>query len=161
MAKKEYANLVKPMLVQTGPRGLYPEPRIWMEGKDMEGFNANFSFGFVKKPTVFHPVEGALVHPYDECLVFEGTDRSSILTLGAEVSIELGEEREEHTFKDPSVVLIPRGTPHGPVTVKKVDKTIAHYSIGLAGEYKATDAPVKSKSRTRGTKYAHLVKKMV
>jgi hypothetical protein len=132
-----------------------------MEAKDLEGFNANFSFGFVQKPTVFHPMEGALVHPYDECLVFEGTDRSSILRLGAEISIELGEEREEHVFKDPSVVLIPRGTPHGPVTVKKVNRTIVHYSIGLAADYKATAAPAKSQSKTKGTKYAHLIKKMV
>jgi hypothetical protein len=161
MVTLQYKNLVKPFLVQPGPKGLYPEPRIWMEGKDMEGFNANFSFGFVKKPTVFHPIAGSIVHPYDELLVFEGTDRASILNLHAEVSVELGEEREEHIFKDPSVVLIPKGTPHGPVKVRKVDKPIVHYSIGLAAEYKAEAATLKKADASRGTKYNRLIKRMI
>jgi hypothetical protein len=98
MVKEEYAHLIKPLLVRKGPAGLYPEPRFWMEGKDMEGFNAIFSFGFVKKPSVCHPLEGALVHPYDECLVFAGTDNTNMLYLGGEISIQLGEEGEEHVF---------------------------------------------------------------
>jgi hypothetical protein len=65
MAKKEFEHLVKSLPVQNAPEGLYPEPRIWMEGKDLEGFNAHFSFGFIKKPCVCHPEEGALIHPYD------------------------------------------------------------------------------------------------
>jgi hypothetical protein len=156
MAKKEYAHLIKPLLVRETPAGLYPEPRIWMEGKDMEGFNANFSYGFVKKAAQFHPVKGAIVHPYDECLVFAGTDHTDITYLGAEVSIELGEEAEEHTFNVPSVAIIPRGTPHGPVTVSKVDRPIVHFHIGLAADYKAEPVPAKAKSK--GSKYGHLIK---
>ena len=159
MAKKEYAHLVKPLKVQKGPAGLYSEPRIWMEGKDMEGFNASFSFGYVKKTGVCHPLEGALVHPYDECLVFAGTDNSNILYLGAEVSIQLGEEGEEHIFNEPSVVLIPKGMPHGPVTYRRVDRPIAHYSIGLAPDYKAT--PLPQKGKTTGSKHSHLIKRMI
>jgi hypothetical protein len=161
MVKKEYANLVKPMLIQSGPQGLYPEPRIIMEGKDLEGFNANFSFGFVKKPQVLHPVEGALMHPYDELLVFEGTDTSSMLKPIGEVSIKLGEEQEEYTFTDPTVVLIPKGLPHGPAIIKKVGgKPIAHYHIGLAPDYKASLVDVKS-TAGKGNKYAKYIKKMI
>jgi hypothetical protein len=139
MKKLEFANLVKPMMVQKGPAGLYPEPRVFMEGKDLEGFNANFSFGYIKKPTVLHPVEGALVHPYDELLVFEGTDNSDMLKpIGADVSIKLGEEQEEYSFNQPTVVLVPKGTPHGPVNIKNVTRPIAHYHIGLAADYKAS-----------------------
>jgi hypothetical protein len=159
MAKKEYAHLVKPMIIKNPPKGLYAEPRIWMESKDLEGFNACFSFGFVKKPSTFHPLEGAIMHPYDEILVFEGTDNKNILYLGAEVSVEVGEEREEVTFTEPSCVILPKGTPHGPVKVKRMDKTLVHYTIGLAPAYKATPVPVKAKV-SRGTKYNHLVKKM-
>ena len=162
MAKKEYAHLVKPLLVQQPPAGLYPEPRIWMEGKDMEGFNANFSFGFVKNTGVCHSLEGALIHPYDECLVFAGTDNSNILYLGAEVSVELGEEAEEHVFNEPSVVLIPRGMAHGPVTFRRVDRPIVHYSIGLAADYKATSVPRKSKAaKATDSKYGHLIKRLI
>ena len=160
MAEKEYPHLIKPMLVKDPPPGLYPEKRIWMESGDMEGFEAQFSFGFIKKPSVFHPLEGQLIHPYDECLVFEGTDLTNILNLGAEISVEIGEEREEHVFTEPTVVLIPKGTPHGPVTVKKLDRTIVHYTIGLAPDY-AAEAVTPKTSTSKGTKYNRLIKKMI
>ena len=131
-----------------------------MEGKDLEGFNAHFSFGFIKEPVVCHPEKGELIHPYDECLVFAGTDNADILHLGAEISVELGEEREEHVFTEPSVVLVPKGTPHGPVTVKKVDRPIVHYTIGLGPEYKAESTTPKP-SKTTGSKHRHLIKKLV
>ncbi len=157
---REYAHLIKPAAVKDPPAGLYAEPRIWMEAKDMEGFNACFSFGFVKKPCTFHPLEGAVVHPYDEILVFEGTDNTNILYLGAEVSVELGDEREVHTFNEPSCVLIPKGTPHGPVTVKSLERPIVHYTIGLADAYRA-EALKRDGTPTRGTKYNRLIKKMI
>ena len=161
--KKEWEHLVKPLVVKEGPAGLYPEPRIWAEGKDWEGFNCNFSFGFFTEPGVCHPIEGAVVHPYDECLIFAGTDLADILNLDGEVSIELGEEREEHVFNVPTVVNIPRGLPHGAVRVRKLrSRTIVHYSYGLGAEYKADVIPEKSRPRrprkTTGQKYAHLLK---
>jgi len=160
MAKtREYAHLIKPMIVREAPAGLYAEPRIWMEGKDLEGFNATFSYGFIKQPCVCHPTEGALVHPYDELLVFVGYQSGDILQLEAEVSIELGEEREVHVFSRPSVVLIPKGMPHGPATVKTISSPIVHYCIGLAPEYKASALP--KKSGATGVKHAHLIKRMV
>jgi hypothetical protein len=161
MAEKEYAHLIKPVIVKDPPKGLYAEPRIWMEAKDLEGFNAQFSFGFVKKPSTFHPLDGMLVHPYDEVLVFEGTKNTDILYLGAEVSVLLGEEREEHVFKEPSCVLIPKGTPHGPVTVRSLERPIAHYTIGLGDAYKAESVPAKSATPTKGSKYSKYIKRMI
>jgi len=119
---------------------------MWMEAKDLEGFEAHFSYGFIQKPSVMHPLEGSLVHPYDELLVFVGFKDGDILKLGAEISVELGEEREEHVFDKPSVILVPKGTPHGPVTVRKLDNPIVHYSIGLGPEYKASALPKKAKT---------------
>jgi hypothetical protein len=159
MVKKEYAHLVKPITIKDPPKGLYAEPRMWMESKDLEGFNAHFSFGFIKKPCSFHPLEGAIIHPYDEVLVFEGTNSKNILDLSAEVSVIIGEEQEELKIKEPSCVIVPKGMPHGPVTVKKLKRAISHYTIGLAPAYQATAAPVKGKP-VKASKHSHLVKKM-
>jgi hypothetical protein len=160
--KKEFANYVKPMLIKDPPKGLYPDKRIWMEAKDLEGFNAHFSFGFIKSPTAnFHPLEGAIVHPYDELMVFETAGNTkNILTFDAEISCELGEEREEHVFTQPTVVLIPAGTPHGAFKVRKIGKPIVHYSIGLAAAYKSSPAKVAAKT-SKGIKYNKWVKKMI
>ena len=163
MAKqKEFAHFVKSLTVQKGPAGLYPEPRVWMDANNLEGFNAHFSYGFITSPGVCHPMEGALVHPYDECLVFAGFADGDILSLGAEISIEIGEEREEHVFDQPTVVLIPKGTPHGPVKIRRVDKPIVHYAFGLGPEYKAQTIPAGDLSpKTTGTKYSHLIKRLI
>ena len=161
MAKnKKYQHLLKPLLIQDGPEGIYPEPRIWMESKDLEGFNGHFSYGFIKEAGIFHPIKGSLVHPYDECLVFAGIDTNDFFSLGAEISILLGEEQEEHIINEPSLVVIPKGMPHGPVTVRKVDKPCAHYLIGLSAEFKATFVPQKQSNKTSDLKYGHLIKKM-
>jgi hypothetical protein len=162
MVNLEYKSLVKPMLIKDPPKGLYPDKRIWMEAKDLEGFNAHFSFGFIKAPTAnFHPLDGAIVHPYDELMVFETAGNTkNILELDAEISVELGEEREEYVFKQPTVVLIPKGTPHGAFKVRSIKKPIVHYSFGLAPAYKASAAKVKA-APSKGTKYGKYVKKMI
>ena len=108
-----------------------------------------------------YPQEGALLHPYDECLVFAGTKHTDIFYLGAEIAVELGEEREEHVITEPSVVIIPKGLPHGPVTIRKVDRPIVHYSVGLAPDYKAEALPKDSlPPKSAGTRYKHLIKKL-
>jgi hypothetical protein len=160
MVKKEYEHLIKPLIAKDPPNGLYAEKRFWMEARDLEGFNASFSFGFIKEPGTFHPLEGAIVHPYDEVLVFEGTNSNDILDLSAEISVEIGEEREEHVFTEPSAVLIPKGTPHGQVKVRKLDRPVTHYTIGLGPDYQAEPAPVGA-SPTQGSKYNHLIKRMI
>jgi hypothetical protein len=161
--EKEYGYLVKPLVVKDPPAGLYREPRFWMEGKDLEGFGAHISYGFIKETGPFHPVTGSVVHPYDECLVFAGIDPTNIKYLGADVSIELGEEREVHVFDKPTVVVIPKGLQHGPVTVKSLEKAIVHYSIGLAPDYKAETIDPKDMkpAPTKGSKYAHLMKPLL
>ncbi|MBS7640288.1 MAG: hypothetical protein QXJ19_07385 [Candidatus Bathyarchaeia archaeon] len=157
--EKKYRNLVKPLIVKSGPEGLYPEPRFWMESRDLEGLNVIFSYGFIKEPCICHPVsDELLLHPYDEVLIFAPIDASGdILDLNAEISICLGKENEEYTFYEAAAVVIPRGTPHGPVKVKWLEKPIAHYLVGLSSEYRADRVPKKT-SAAPGTKYMRLIK---
>jgi len=157
---KKYERFVKPLIVRMGPEGLYPDMRIWMESKDFEGLPVHFSYGFLKSAGIIcHPIKSdeAIVHPYDEVLVFAGIDTKDITRLGGEVSIELGESPEEYVISEPTVVVVPRGTPHGPIRVRKLEMPIMHYLVGLSPEYKATTIAKKEKSTE--TKYAHLVKK--
>ena len=153
---EKYKHLVKEFEFRDGPEGLYPEQLFWMEGsKHMEGFGACFSFMYVKKPQVFHPLEGALVHPYDELLVFETLNKKDILSFDAEISVEIGDgdDREIHTFTEPSVVLIPKGTVHGPVRINRVGSPIVHYCISLSSDYKAGKVTPSGTAKTDGTKY--------
>ncbi len=160
--KLEYANLMKELHVKEPPAGLYKEPCFWMEGKDMEGFSGHFSYGFIKQTGPIHPKEGALIHPYDECLIFAGIDHNDLRYMGAEVSVEIGQEREEYVFDKPTVIVLPKGTPHGPVTVRSLKGPFVHFTIGLSSEYRAEKiAPASLPPKSAGSKYAHLVKPLV
>lgn len=154
----QYKHLVKPLLWQAGPAGLYPEELFFMEGAShMEGIGLCFAFLYVKEPCNFHPVEGSISHPYDEVLVFASLDRDDILNLGAEISIELGPEREEYTFDKPTCVCIPRRLEHGPVRVRKTEKPFVHYMIALSSAYAAESAQTEAAAAPTG-KYGHLLK---
>jgi hypothetical protein len=160
MAKKT-AYLKKYFELREGPAGLYPKPLLYKEGPEMEGFNGSFFFTYVTEPCTMHPVEGAILHPYDEILLFGSLDTDDMSQLHGEISIELGPEREVYTFTGQTVVCIPAGLQHGPVTIKKVDRPFIHYSIGIegGGVYQAEVIPPdKLQTPVPGNKYAHLVK---
>lgn len=61
-------------------------------------------------------------HPNAEILIFMGTDCNDLSELGGEVEIALGEEIERHIITKPTVVVVPGGLPHCPLTITRVDK---------------------------------------
>ena len=158
---KKTAYLKKYFELREGPKGLYPKPLLYKVGHEMEGFNGNFFFTHVTEPCSMHPVEGAVIHPYDEVLVFGSMDLENMIHLHGSVSIELGEERELYTFSDPTFILIPAGLQHGPVKILKVDHPFVHFAIGTGtgSDYQAECIPAsKLKAPVAGRKYSHLVK---
>lgn len=44
MARRQYGNLAKPVLIQEGPAALYPGLRVLVEGEDLGGLKADFCF---------------------------------------------------------------------------------------------------------------------
>jgi len=111
----------------------------WLTGKDdLEGINLNFSWGFYSGLGDWHTGQDPHTHPYDECLVFVGLDPTDITYLGAEIEIALGEEKEKHTFNVPTAVIVPRGLPHFPLDVKKVDKPFGFIVYNLGPRHDTT-----------------------
>jgi len=81
----KFRNLIKPLreggvLVELLPR----EKFFWMESKDLEGYPGYFYVGYITEPRTLHPVDEKLAvkHPYDELLIFAGTNSEDILDLG-------------------------------------------------------------------------------
>ncbi len=131
-----------------------------MNGKDLNGRNTNFSFGYYSKVGAWDTSAPAgETHPFNECLVFAGLDPKDPNYLGAEVEVALGKNYEKYLINVPSIVCVPKDLPHGPIVTKKVEKPFAFYSIGLAGDYQATKLKGKPGSATTN-EYAQLVKKM-
>ena len=140
----KYDHLVKPLKPVSTSDGVKVGPGntdnlIWMTGTDLEGLPLSFTWGIYKSPGVWYrgpgDSDGAHVHPTDEIMVFVGTDPSDIDYLGAEISIDMGEEHERYVFDKPTAVICPRGLPHNPVIARWVDRPYAFFVIGLSGDH--------------------------
>lgn len=134
----KYTHLVKKMTVKKGPGGADAKQVISVSGDELEGLNLNFAMGLYNETGQWHPKKGARVHPYDECLVFFGNNTDDLSYLGAELTVEIGQEREKHTFNVPTVVALPRGTPHYPIVCSRVDKPYRVMKVGLGARYQSS-----------------------
>jgi len=74
-------------------------------------------------------------HPFDEVLAFFGGDLNCPRDLGADLQLSL--DGETHLVSKTSLVFIPAGMRHGPISYKKITKPVFHFSIGASNQYKA------------------------
>ena len=127
----KYNYLFKELKAEKGPGGADAAEYLTFSGADRKDFQINFTMGLYNQPGKWN--ETKHTHPYDEILLFFGTRTEDLSYLGAEITIELGAEK--HTFDVPTVVCIPKGLPHFPVTCHKVEKPYRMARIGLAPHY--------------------------
>lgn len=136
MAMKKYGHLIKPLSIgaknwdeakkASDPGALAAGPgnasrEFWLNGKDhLEGLKLNFSWGVHKGLGDWHAGLDPHVHPYPECLIFVGLDTANVNYLGAEIHCCLGLEQETYTFNEPTVVVVPAGLPHGPISTNRM-----------------------------------------
>ncbi|MBN2318236.1 MAG: hypothetical protein JXR49_04130 [Acidobacteria bacterium] len=134
MENSKYGHCIKPLSigavswddVEKAPGALMIGPgnasrEIRLNGRDhLEGLNLNFSWGVHTELGDWHAGLDPHVHPYPECLMFVGLDTANVKYLGAEISCCLGPELETYTFNDPTVIVIPAGMPHGPITTGRI-----------------------------------------
>ena len=173
MATGKYEHLIKPLSIgainweeKQGPPGASvigpgnAKKEIWLNGRDhLEGMEFNFSWGVHNTTGEWH--EKSHTHPSPECLFFVGLDTANVNYLGAEVECCMGDEKETYTFNDPTVIVIPAGLPHGPITTKRLfsPRGFGFFaaSLGATSGITWTDGKGSKQAPSAG-KYAHLVK---
>jgi hypothetical protein len=83
-------------------------------------------------------------HDFHELLCILGGDPENVNDLGgAEVSMKLGEEAEEHVFNTAGIISMPPGTKHCPFEVRNVKKPLVFLEVSLTDTFGA--APEKKK----------------
>ncbi len=137
---KKYAHLMKKLAVKKGPGGAGAVQTMSMTGSELEGLNLNFRMGLYQQAGEWYPGKGAQAHPYDACMIFFGHKTDDLSYLGAEITIELGKEHEKHTFDVPSVVVLPKGTPHFSIVCNRIEKPYSVMEVGLGPEYRSARA---------------------
>ena len=131
----KYNHMMKAMIAKEGPGGANARQIFEMTGEDLGGMNINYVMGLYNEAGEYYPGKGAQIHPYDEVLVFFGHNTDDMSYLGAEITVSIGEEKEQHTFDVPTAIAIPRGTPHMPIVCNKVDQPYRMMQIGLSPKY--------------------------
>jgi hypothetical protein len=76
-------------------------------------------------------------HNVDEFIFFIGGDPTNIMDFGAEVELTMGEgkDAEKHTINRTSIVYLPKGLYHLPMSYKKVERPILFGHLLLAPTY--------------------------
>ena len=135
----KYGHLIKKLNLRDTQRkeGGNADYIVGMNGKNLEGFNLNFTWAFHTGLGAWH-TRDPHTHPADECLLFVGLDPDNPNYLGAEIEIAMGEEQEIHVFDTPTVVVVPRGLVHCPLITRRVDKPYGFNAICLNAEHETT-----------------------
>ena len=104
------------------------------------GFEFNMSHESIKKaPYRFGPTpDKPHVHNYHEFLCFIGADTDDLSSLGAEAELCLGKEMEKQIINTPTVAVMPKGFPHCPLTITKLEKPFIFSVIRPFGAGKTT-----------------------
>ena len=76
-------------------------------------------------------------HDFHELLCFIGGNPKDINDFGAEIEMCLGEEQEKHVITSTTVISIPPGLVHCPLTVKKCDpnRPVVFLEVSLTGKF--------------------------
>jgi len=105
---------------------------LWIDSKVVEGafqMNTAWYFAVPEKDPVFEEH----VHDYDELIGFYGSNPDDPYDLGAE--LEVGINGEMHKLTRTSMIFLPAGMKHMPLSIKRVDRPIFHFSIVMNPEY--------------------------
>lgn len=112
---------------------------VTLEGiEDWGGIHHRMKWKFVVKPGVVMDTRHS--HEFDEFLLFFSCNPAEELDFEAEIEILLGEQGEPQVITAPTIICIPQGMVHGPLTFKNVKKPVLFTHIYMAPEYRQIPA---------------------
>ncbi len=103
---------------------------LWIDDKKLKGAPYLESVWF---HTVNDTGPETHTHDFDEIIGFFGDDAEHPEELNAELSFQIGDETV--TFTKSCLIYIPRGIPHSPILVPKLERSLIHFSGGNGGDY--------------------------
>ena len=136
MEERKYERyfLTEPAL-RNKPKIEMSNPSAYIDSKSHFGAPTNFSMAwrYIKDPILFDRIPHS--HDFDEFLCFMGGNLENIFDFDATIELFLGEEEELYIIEKPTVVYIPAGLLHTPLTFKRIDKPVLFHPIALTQDY--------------------------
>ena len=147
MAATKYGEYVKTISFKDVEQGGFRQATV-MDSKFL-GIDAHVIYGAYwtagrmgKEPYLPH------THDFDQVLLFLGSDMDDLGELAAEIEFCIGDEMETHMITTSTAVAIPKGVPHMPATINRLDKRFIFMEVSVAAEYSET--PVETGLKSSG-----------
>jgi hypothetical protein len=102
-------------------------------GAQFSGFPIEMQLLCLSKPGVM--IHKPHAHEVDELFFIFGGDPRNYFEFGAEIEIMMGEEQERHIVDKTTIIYIPKGVVHCPITTLKVDKPVQWMHVLFQGKY--------------------------
>jgi hypothetical protein len=118
----------KPMIEMSNPSAYVDSARHF----DSQA-NLSIAWRYIKEPMLFDRIPHT--HKFDEFLCFLGGNLENIFDFDATVELSMGEEEEVCLIEQATIVYIPAGLVHTPLTFKRVNKPILFQPIPLTPNY--------------------------
>ncbi len=158
MSVKKYGQYVKEIPFQSHDS---ISPAAWLDNRFF-GLEVNIQISDCHSPgNVIEGLPDTHTHDFNQVILWMGTDLNDIGSLGAEIELTLGAEKERHVITTSSAVFIPRGLPHFPATVTRVDKAFLWIAVSVTSAWNAipvlNDPPAPVDFAGWGAKYRNLI----
>jgi uncharacterized RmlC-like cupin family protein len=145
MTESKYGQYVKKLAFRDNGPGFYRQ--VTTLDSATLGLDAHIEYGaYWAAGNMGGEPYGPHVHDFDQVMLWLGADASDMGELGAEVELCLGEEGEKHMITTSTAVAVPRGMPHFPANIIKMDKRFVFLTMSCAAEYKETPLPLDKKA---------------
>ena len=136
MKESKYSKyfLTEPAL-RNKPKIEMPNPGAYIDSALHFGSQANFSMAwrYIPEPMLFDRIPHS--HEFDEFLCFMGGNLENIFDFDTTIELSTGEEGEVCLIEQATVVYIPAGLVHTPLTFTRVDKPVLFHPIALTPAY--------------------------
>ena len=112
-----------------------------MRAEDVPGAKVHMTYSWIHPTDTGSHWVNEHEHPYDEVLIFLGSDPDNPHDLGGEAYLWI--EGEKYTIDTSGAVYIPAGTRHCPLGFIRVDRPFTFSALSLAPEYRSTRTDVR------------------
>jgi hypothetical protein len=145
VAERKYGEYVKKLTFRDNGPGLYRQVTK-MSGKSL-GLDVHIEYGtYWAAGSMGKEPYGSHVHDFNQVMLWLGADMNDMGELGAEVELCLGEEAEKHMITTSTAVSVPKGLPHFPATITRMDKRFIFVAVSCAPECKEKPLPSNKKA---------------
>jgi hypothetical protein len=137
MTRTKYGQYIKKLVFRDDGPGYYRQVAT-LDGETL-GLDAHIEFGaYWAAGTMGAAPYRPHLHDFDQVMLWLGADPNDMGELGAEVELCLGAEGEKHMITTSTAVAVPKGMPHFPANIIRMDRRFVFLTVSCAPGYKET-----------------------